>query len=428
MLRFVVVIAVVIFYFLFLISCHFLVVFIEIPFSFFTFQIGIELMKKPKFLLLDEATTGLDTARSVEIGKFCRIVADNFVPVLAALLQPPLRFPSSPPSSLPLFLTLSFLPFHRLYKRFDHILLMHEGRVAFFGPRVKVLEYFEEIGFRCPNWMNPADFLVAVLVRPDDFRIGDDRIVQTARDFADVYSQSAMYREIVLPMIRENYPDGVEPEEEPREWKRKKTENPLSRLRTTFSSFSKESKEYQGEDGDDEDQEILSPADDEEIEMRPPAFLGKQHQSFISDRRPNLTMKSQIESGPPPPTKFNTSAFFQFKMLTKRGLQSNRNFPAMIIFISIYSLFLATFYGTLFLQLGYTQADLSLRAGIVFNIVMILGFQVGLFYLFFIFFFTFLNTFSRLTKQTIHYSKNVQSLSYKDLNVITPPSHISSLK
>ena len=68
-------------------------------------------MKRPKFLLLDEATTGLDTARSVEIGKFCRTVADNFVPVLAALLQPPFRFLSS--SLPPPFLQthLSFIDF-----------------------------------------------------------------------------------------------------------------------------------------------------------------------------------------------------------------------------------------------------------------------------------------------------------------------------
>ena len=150
-------------------------------------------MKRPTFLLLDEATTGLDTARSVELGKFCRTVADHFIPVLAALLQPPLRF-ILPPFSSFLFTPSSFPPLShfflpRLYKRFDHILLMHEGRVAFFGPRVKVLEYFEEIGFRCPNWMNPADFLVAVLVRPDDFRIGEDCLIQTDRDFADVYAQ-----------------------------------------------------------------------------------------------------------------------------------------------------------------------------------------------------------------------------------------------
>ena len=71
---------------------------------------------------------------------------------------------------------------------------MHDGRVAYFGPRSKVLEYFEEIGFRCPNWMNPADFLVAVLVRPDDFRVdGDQMNITKAQDFADVYAQVFLF-------------------------------------------------------------------------------------------------------------------------------------------------------------------------------------------------------------------------------------------
>ena len=51
----------------------------------------------------------------------------------------------------------------------------------------------------------------------------------------------------------------------------------------------------------------------------------------------------------------------------------------MIIVMSLYSLFLAVFYGTLFFQLGYSQSDITLRYGIVFNIVLIMGFKVFFF-------------------------------------------------
>ena len=205
-----------------------------------------------------------------------------------------------------------------------------------------------------------------------------------------------MYREYVLPMIRENYPDGVEPEEEPREYLRRKKENPLTRLRSHLTntslldkaSFSRD-KGDEGDEGDDEELDVLDPQQDDEV--RPPAFFRHTHGSFISERRPNLTMQSQIEKKEQDPRKFNTSSFYQFKMLTKRGFQSTKNFPAMIIFISLYSLFLAVFYGTLFFQLGYNQADITLRSGICFNIVMILGFQVFVFCLNpFLLFFSFL--------------------------------------
>ena len=49
--------------------------------------------------------------------------------------------------------------------------------------------------------------------------------------------------------------------------------------------------------------------------------------------------------------------------LVKRGWQQQINFPAFFIIMSVYSLFLAIFYGTLFFQLGYTQSDVPLRWG-----------------------------------------------------------------
>ena len=65
--------------------------------------------------------------------------------------------------------------------------------MAYFGPRTKILEYFEGIGLKCPNWMNPADFLVAVMVRPDDFRCGEQQFVHSTQDFADVYAEVSFF-------------------------------------------------------------------------------------------------------------------------------------------------------------------------------------------------------------------------------------------
>ena len=147
--------------------------------------IGVELMKNPRLLLLDESTTGLDTATSIELGKFCRTIADNMIPVAAALLQPPLK----------------------LYRKFDYILLLNDGEVTFFGPRARVLSYFESIGFRCPANLNPADYLVSLMTHPEDYRIqGHPRIVEHVRDFADVYLESSLFNEEILPQIYGEFP------------------------------------------------------------------------------------------------------------------------------------------------------------------------------------------------------------------------------
>jgi hypothetical protein len=61
--------------------------------------------------------------------------------------------------------------FDRLYRKFDQILVLNEGEVTYFGPRLGVLSYFESIGFRCPENMNPADYLVSLMTHPDEYRI-----------------------------------------------------------------------------------------------------------------------------------------------------------------------------------------------------------------------------------------------------------------
>ena len=172
-------------------------------------------------------------------------------------------------------------------------------------------------------------------------------------------------------MIRESYPDGLEPEEEPPIIRTKKP-GPFSRLRSSVleTSFSRK--------GEKEEEEGIDCDLQEDIQLS--SFSREKQESFISARSPNLTISPEIDSPPPRPPKFSASAFFQFKMLTKRGFQCTKNFPAMIIFLLVYSLVLALFYGTLFLQLGNNQIDLKLRSGIVFNLVLYIGFQVGIFF------------------------------------------------
>ena len=60
-------------------------------------------------------------------------------------------------------------------------------------------------------------------------------------------------------------------------------------------------------------------------------------------------------------TMYARSRGVQLYWLFIRGWQQTANFPAMFIIMSIYSLYMAIFYGTLFFQLGYEQGDITLR-------------------------------------------------------------------
>ena len=48
-----------------------------------------------------------------------------------------------------------------LYELFDKVLLIHEGRCAYFGPMEEAKEYFESLGFECPPRWTTADFLTS---------------------------------------------------------------------------------------------------------------------------------------------------------------------------------------------------------------------------------------------------------------------------
>jgi len=103
-------------------------------------SIGVELVKGPGILLLDEPTTGLDSSAAMDVVKSLRSLADAGVPVICSLLQPS----------------------QELFDQFDHVMLMNKREVAYFGPTEGVLKHFEEAGYRCPDDKNIAEFLLDI--------------------------------------------------------------------------------------------------------------------------------------------------------------------------------------------------------------------------------------------------------------------------
>lgn len=53
-------------------------------------------------------------------------------------------------------------PAPETYELFDDIILLADGVIAYQGPRENVLEFFESMGFRCPERKGIADFLQEV--------------------------------------------------------------------------------------------------------------------------------------------------------------------------------------------------------------------------------------------------------------------------
>lgn len=88
-------------------------------------SIGTEWVKGPRFFLLDEPTTGLDSGAAMNIGRCLRAISEIGTPVLCALLQPSWE----------------------LVQMFDKVVMIAGGEVVYWGPVDQVLGYIPAFFF-----------------------------------------------------------------------------------------------------------------------------------------------------------------------------------------------------------------------------------------------------------------------------------------
>ncbi|XP_030968617.1 pleiotropic drug resistance protein 1-like [Quercus lobata] len=107
---------------------------------------GEMLVGPAKALFMDEISTGLDSSTTFQIvnslKQYVHILDGTAV---ISLLQP------APET----------------YNLFDDIILLSDGYIVYQGPRELVLDYFESMGFKCPDRKGVADFLQEVTSRKD---------------------------------------------------------------------------------------------------------------------------------------------------------------------------------------------------------------------------------------------------------------------
>ncbi|KAL2243421.1 pleiotropic drug resistance protein 1 [Sesamum indicum] len=121
-------------------------------------------------LFMDEISTGLDSSTTFQIVNSLR----QYVHILdgtalISLLQP------APET----------------YDLFDDIILLSDGKVVYQGPRDNVLEFFESVGFKCPERKGVADFLQEVTSKKDQqqywMRVDEPYRFVTVSEFAEAF-------------------------------------------------------------------------------------------------------------------------------------------------------------------------------------------------------------------------------------------------
>ncbi|EEY63309.1 ATP-binding Cassette (ABC) Superfamily [Phytophthora infestans T30-4] len=105
-------------------------------------SIGMELVTSPQILILDEPTSGLDSSSAHSVVKLIKELASHDRIVILSIHQPSSR---------------SFL-------LLDKIMLLGKGQLLYSGKPADSKQYFHELGFKCPEDDNVADFILDVAI------------------------------------------------------------------------------------------------------------------------------------------------------------------------------------------------------------------------------------------------------------------------
>ncbi|KAK7352741.1 hypothetical protein VNO80_18169 [Phaseolus coccineus] len=140
---------------------------------------GEMLVGPTRALFMDEISTGLDSSTTFQMVNSLRqsIHILNGTAVIS-LLQP------APET----------------YELFDDIILLSDGQIVYQGPRENVLEFFEYMGFKCPERKGVADFLQEVTSRKDQEQYWANKdepyIFITVREFAEAFQSFHIGRKL----------------------------------------------------------------------------------------------------------------------------------------------------------------------------------------------------------------------------------------
>uniref|UniRef100_A0A6B2L0Z9 ABC transporter domain-containing protein n=1 Tax=Arcella intermedia TaxID=1963864 RepID=A0A6B2L0Z9_9EUKA len=115
--------------------------------------IGVELVLRPAILFLDEPTTGLDAQNALRVVNTLRTLCHKYGHTIITTIHQPRS---------------------NIFKMFDQLLILWEGKTVYCGPASQTVPYFSRVGFNCPETLNPADYLMDMLEEEEEEEAGPD--------------------------------------------------------------------------------------------------------------------------------------------------------------------------------------------------------------------------------------------------------------
>ncbi|RLN94064.1 hypothetical protein BBJ28_00017554 [Nothophytophthora sp. Chile5] len=162
-------------------------------------SIGMELVTSPQILILDEPTSGLDSSSAHSVVQLVKELAGHGRIVVLSIHQPSAR---------------SFL-------LLDQILLLGKGKLLYSGAPADSKRYFQDLGFKCPEHENIADFILDIASDTNNIPMirshmkSDDSPPSVARQTAAAGSSSRINLQRLAPRFTIGSPSPRQSESSP---------------------------------------------------------------------------------------------------------------------------------------------------------------------------------------------------------------------
>ncbi|KAH0562043.1 hypothetical protein GP486_003252 [Trichoglossum hirsutum] len=139
----------------------------------------------------DNSTRGLDAATALEFVRSLRATADLIGTCHAVAI---------------------YQASQDIYDQFDKAVVLYEGREIFYGPTWKARQYFEDMGWFCPQRQTTGDFLTSV-TNPSERKTREGfetKVPRTADEFEKYWKSSPNYAELLkeIDQHESGYPLG----------------------------------------------------------------------------------------------------------------------------------------------------------------------------------------------------------------------------
>lgn len=136
--------------------------------------IAVALISRPDVLILDEPTSGLDAALAYDVMRTLDGLASHWNTTIICTVHQPRS---------------------QIFGFFDSLILLRQGRIVYEGESPQAVDYFNQIGFRCPRDFNPADFFLDLLAdhsnNDEEDTVNDHLIKRTATETAAAIASAA---------------------------------------------------------------------------------------------------------------------------------------------------------------------------------------------------------------------------------------------